>query len=76
MSLFNPKTKENTGYGVKEEITPISPNKLIIAASGSLIVGGVLKIAGKRTAASLIGKLALPLLALGCYRKFTSSSEV
>jgi hypothetical protein len=76
MSLFNPKTPENIGYGIKEETTPMSPNKLIIAASGSLLVGGILKIAGKSTAASVIGKFALPLLALGCYRKYASSSKL
>ena len=76
MSLFNPKTKEDTGYGVKEETTPMSPNKLIMAAGGTLLVGGVLKMVGKRNAASIIGKIALPLLALGCYRKFSSSDTL
>lgn len=75
-NIFNPKTQENTGYGVKEQITPISPNKLIMAASGSLLVGGALKLAGKRKAASLIAKLAFPLLAIACYRKFSPSSQL
>ncbi|SHM74645.1 hypothetical protein [Flavobacterium chilense] len=75
-NIFNPKTKENTGYGAKEEITPVSPEKLIIAASGSLLVGGALKLAGKHKTASLISKFALPLLALGCYRKFTSNDAI
>lgn len=76
MSIFNPKTRENIGYGIKEETTPMSPNKLILAAGGSLLVGGALKMAGKRTAASVIGKFALPLLALGFYRKFSSSKTI
>jgi len=75
-NIFNPKTKENTGYGLKEETTPVSPEKLIIAASGSLIVGGALKLVGRHKAASLISKFALPLLVLGCYRKFTSNSTI
>lgn len=74
MSLFNPKTPENTGYGVKKETTPVSANKLIMAAGGSLLLGGALKMAGKRKAASIISKIALPLLAIGCYRKITSSN--
>lgn len=76
MSLFNPKTPDNVGYGEKEKITPMSPNKLILAAGGSLLVGGALKMAGKKSAASLIGSIALPLLALGCYRKFSSNDAL
>jgi hypothetical protein len=73
---FNPKTPENIGYGVEEKITPISPNKILYAAGSSFLVGAALKIAGKRKAGSFISKWALPLLALGCYRKFAPNSPL
>jgi hypothetical protein len=75
-NIFNPQTRENLGYYAEKEITPISSNKILCFAAGSFLVGKTLKAAGKSTAGSFIGKLALPLLALGFYRKFTDGSEL
>ncbi|MDA6070246.1 hypothetical protein NJT12_11515 [Flavobacterium sp. AC] len=73
-NIFNPKTRENIGYGIKEKPDGISANKILYATAGSLLLGLTLKIAGKRKTASSIGKWALPLLALGGYKKFSGSN--
>ncbi|WP_029272883.1 hypothetical protein [Flavobacterium sp. KJJ] len=74
-NIFNPQTRENLGYYAEKEITPISANKILCYAAGSFLVGKTLKAAGKSSAGSFIGKLVLPLLALGFYRKLTDTSE-
>lgn len=75
-NIFNPKTPENSGYGIKEKAEGISANKILCAAAGSFIIGTTLKIAGKTKTGSKLKKWTLPLLALGLYRKFTQPSAL
>lgn len=74
-NIFNPQTRENPGYLAAKNISPISVNKILYCAAGSLLLGTTLKIAGKRSVGSWIAKWALPLLAVGCYKKFSHSSS-
>lgn len=74
-NIFNPQTRENPGYLAEKNSSPISVNKILYCAAGSLLLGATLKIAGKRSVGSWIAKWALPLLAVGCYKKFSHSSS-
>lgn len=58
-----------------EETNNLVPNlsakHLLCAGLSSLLVGAVLKKTGQNTAASIIGGLAVPLLASACYKQIT-----
>ncbi|TPG45270.1 hypothetical protein EAH81_01320 [Flavobacterium pectinovorum] len=74
-NILNPQTRENPGYYSEKKTSPISVNKILYCAAGSFLLGATLKIAGKRSVGSWIAKWALPLLAVGCYKKLSHSSS-
>ena len=74
-NIFNPKTRENWGNVLESKTSELPANKILCAAAGSFLLGTTLKIAGQRKIGSFIGSFALPLLALGAYRKYSASSS-
>ncbi|MEN2398929.1 PrgI family protein [Flavobacterium sp. MC2016-06] len=55
---------------LQEKILNIPVKNLVIAGVGTLLAGAVLKKTGQNRTGSIIGSLALPLLAAACYKKF------
>jgi hypothetical protein len=54
---------ERTNMGPK-----LSVKHLICAGLGSIVVGALLKQAGQKKTAAVVGSLAVPLLATACYK--------
>jgi hypothetical protein len=73
-NIFNPETLENFGETLEKKAAGLSANTFLCAAAGALLLAATLKIAGKDQAGSFFGKWAIPLLAIGCYKKFSDSS--
>ena len=75
-TIFNSGNLENLGETVETKISGLSANNFIGAAVGSLLLAATLKLAGQNQAGSFLGKWAFPLLAIGCYKKFSNSSFI
>lgn len=73
-NIFNTENLGNLGETVEKKISGISPNILLCAGAGSLFLAATLKLAGKGNAGSFFGKWAIPLLAVGCYKKYSDFS--
>ncbi|OXA75918.1 hypothetical protein SAMN05444397_11266 [Flavobacterium aquidurense] len=74
-NIFNTENMANLGETVEKKISAISPNTLLCAGAGSLFLAATLKLAGKGHAGSFFGKWAIPLLAIGCYKKYSDFSN-
>ncbi|MDR7370173.1 hypothetical protein [Flavobacterium aquidurense] len=73
-TIFNSGNLENFGETLESKVSGISANTFMGAAAGSLLLAATLKLAGQNQAGSFLGKWAFPLLAIGCYKKFSNSS--
>jgi hypothetical protein len=73
-NIFNPENIENFGETLEKKFSSLSSNTFLCAGAGSLFLAATLKLAGKSQASSFFGKWAIPLLAIGCYKKYSNSS--
>lgn len=73
-NIFNQEKLEEFTGTLQSKASAISPNTFICAGAGSLFLGAALKLAGKKQASSFFGKWAIPLLAIGCYKKYYNST--
>ena len=53
----------------------LSVKNLICAGVTSLVVSAILKKAGQKKTAAVVGSIALPLLASACYKKLSKISK-
>ncbi|QOG00655.1 hypothetical protein [Flavobacterium sp. MDT1-60] len=73
-NIFNPESMGNFGETLEKKFSGLSSNSLLYAGASSLFLAATLKLAGKGKASSFFGKWAIPLLAIGCYKKYSDSS--
>jgi len=73
-NIFNTENLGNFGETVEKKFSGLSSNTFLCAGAGSLFLAATLKLAGKGSASSFFGKWAIPLLAIGCYKKYSDSS--
>ncbi|MEL1253417.1 hypothetical protein AAEO57_06510 [Flavobacterium sp. DGU38] len=73
--LINQENFENIKETIENKISGISANHLLCAGLGTLALSSGLKLAGKKQAASLVGKLFITLVAIGLYKKYKDSSD-
>lgn len=73
-NIFNSENIENLSETLKNKFSGLSSNAFLCAGAGSLFLAATLKLAGKGSAGSFFGKWAIPLLAIGCYKKYSDSS--
>lgn len=72
-NLINQENLENIKETIGNKISAVSANHLLCAGLGTLALSSGLKMAGQMQAGSLIGKLFIPLLAIGIYKKYKES---
>ncbi|KQW99581.1 hypothetical protein [Flavobacterium sp. Root420] len=72
-NIFNPENMGNIGETLENKFSGLSSNTFLCAGAGSLFLAATLKLAGKGLASSLFAKGAIPLLAIGCYKKYSDS---
>jgi hypothetical protein len=72
--IFNTENMGNLGETLENKFSGLSSNTFLCAGAGSLFLAATLKLAGKGQASSFFGKWAIPLLAIGCYKKYSDSS--
>ena len=73
-NIFNTENIGNLGETLENKFSGLSSNTFLCAGAGSLFLAATLKLAGKDQASSFFGKWAIPLLAIGCYKKYSDSS--
>ena len=73
-NIFNTENLGNFGETVEKKFSGLSSNTFLCAGAGSLFLAATLKLAGKGQASSFFGKWAIPLLAIGFYKKYSDSS--
>lgn len=73
-NIFNPESMENLGETLEKKFSGLSSNTFLCAGAGSLFLAATLKLAGNGKAGSFFGKWAIPLLAIGCYKKYSDNS--
>lgn len=73
-NIFNPENMGSITETLEEKFSGLSSNTLLCAGAGSLFLAGTLKLAGKGQASSFFEKWVIPLLAIGCYKKYSDSS--
>lgn len=73
-NIFNTENIGNIGETLEKKISGLSSHTFLCAAAGSLLLAGTLKLAGKGQASSFFGKWAIPLLAIGVYKKYSDFS--
>ena len=74
-NIFSPEKMGNLGEKVDQKFSGLSANTFFCAGGGSLLLAAALKLAGKNQASSFVGKWAVPLLAIGCYKKVSGSAS-
>lgn len=74
-NLFNHENFENIKEKIGNKISGVSANHILCAGLGALALSSGLKLAGKAQTASFVGKLFIPLIAIGIYRKYKESSN-
>jgi hypothetical protein len=57
-----------------EDKLGVTANHLLCAGAGAWLLSSGLKMAGKDQAGSLVGKLSVPLIAIGLYKKYKEYS--
>ena len=73
-SIFNTENMGNLRETLEKKFSGLSSNTFLCAGAGTLFLAATLKLAGKSQASSFFGKWAIPLLAIGCYKKYSDSS--
>jgi len=73
-NIFNSENIGNIGETVEKKLSGVSSNTLLCAAAGSLLLAATLKLTGNSQASTFFGKWAVPLLVIGCYKKYSNSS--
>ena len=73
-NIFNSENIGNIGETVEKKLSGVSSNTFLCAAAGSLLLAATLKLTGNAQASTFFGKWAVPLLAIGCYKKYSNSS--
>ena len=73
-NIFNSENIGNIGETVEKKLSGVSSNTFLCAAAGSLLLAATLKLTGNGQASTFFGKWAVPLLAIGCYKKYSNSS--
>lgn len=74
-NIFNTESMENLGETLEQKFSGLSSNTFLCAAAGSLFLAATLKLTGNGQAGSFFGKWAIPLLAIGCYKKYSDFSN-
>lgn len=73
-NIFNTEGIENLGENLEKKFSGLTSNTYLCAAAGSLLLAATLKLAGKKQAGSFFSKWTIPLLAIGCYKKYSDAS--
>lgn len=73
-NIFNPENIGNIGETLEKQISGVPSNTFLCAGAGSLLLAGTLKLAGNVQASTFFGKWAVPLLVIGCYKKYSETS--
>lgn len=73
-NIFNTETLGNLSETLEKKASGLSANSFICAAAGSFLLSATLKLAGNNQASAFFGKWTIPLLAIGCYKKYSNSS--
>ena len=75
-NLINQENLEDIREFIESKIADVPTNYILVGAIGSLLLSGYLKKIGKTQASSVIGKLSIPIIAIGLAKyKDTIKSE-
>lgn len=72
---MNRENLENIRDKIDNKLSGISANNLLCAGAGAFILSSGLKMLGNDQAGSFVGKLFIPLLAIGLYKKYKDHSR-
>ncbi|MDR7370211.1 hypothetical protein [Flavobacterium aquidurense] len=64
-NLINQENLEDIREFIESKIADVPTNYILVGAIGSLLLSGYLKKIGKNQASSVIGKLSIPIIAIG-----------